>query len=138
MDVGGDEVGNVGVHGDRGVEEGDLAARGFSFREGFAGIGFIEEDLSLEVGGFDEVSVDESESADAGAGEERGCRGSGGSDAYDGNVGGGEKGLAGFADAGEEDLTGVAVVVGDGGARGGGGVDLDAGGRLLEGWDGML
>ena len=127
MDVGGDEVGNVGVHGDRGVEEGDLAARGFSFREGFAGIGFIEEDLSLEVGGFDEVSVDESESADAGAGEERGCRGSGGSDADDGDMGVGEVLLTGGADAGEEDLTGVAVMIGDE-IRAGGGVDLGAGG----------
>ena len=89
MDVGGDEVGDVGVDGDGGVEESDLAAGGFGFGEGFAGVGLVEEDLTLEVGGFDEVAVDEGEGADAGAGEEGGGGGSGGSDADDGDVGGG-------------------------------------------------
>ena len=108
-DVGGDEVGDVGVDGDGGVEEGDLAAGGFGLGEGFEGVGFVEEDLALEVGGLDEVAVDEGEGADAGAGEQRGGGGSGGSDADDGDVGGGEQLLAGGADAGEEDLAGVAV-----------------------------
>ena len=69
VDVGGDEVGDVGMDSDGGVEESDLAAGGFGFREGFAGVCFVEEDLALEVGGFDEVAVDEGESADAGAGQ---------------------------------------------------------------------
>ena len=90
VDVGGDEVGDVGVDGDGGVEEGDLAAGGFGLGEGFEGVGLVEEDLALEVGGFDEVAVDEGEGADAGAGEEGGGGGSGGSDADDGDVGGGE------------------------------------------------
>ena len=113
VDVGGDEVGDVGVDGDGGVEEGDLAAGGFGFGEGVAGVGFVEEDLALEVGGFDEVAVDEGEGADAGAGEERGGGGSRGSDADDGDVSGARQLLAGGADAGEEDLAGVAVVFGD-------------------------
>jgi hypothetical protein len=79
VDVGGDEIGDVGVDGDRGVEESNLAAGGFGLGEGFAGVGLVEEDLTLEVGGFDEVAVDEGEGADAGAGEEGGwwgrCRG---------------------------------------------------------------
>ncbi len=130
VDVGGDEVGDVGVDGDGGVEEGDFAAGGFGFGEGFAGVGFVEEDLALEVGGFDEVAVDEGESSDAGAGEEGcGC-GSGGSYADDGDVGGGEELLAGGADAREEDLAGVAVVIWD--ARG---IGLVAEERRLEGPD---
>ena len=92
VDVGGDEIGYVGVDGDGGVEEGDFAAGGFGFGEGFAGIGLVEEDLALEVGGFDEVAIDEGEGADAGAGEEGCGGGSGGSDAYDGYMGGGEEG----------------------------------------------
>ena len=112
MDVGGDEVGNVGMDSDGGVEEGDLAAGGFGLGEGVAGVGLVEEDLTLEVGGLDEVAVDEGEGADAGAGEEGcGC-GSGGSDADDGDVSRGEEVLASGSDAGEEDLAGVAVVIG--------------------------
>ena len=80
VDVGGDQVGDVGVDGDRGVEEGDFAAGGFGFGEGLAGVGLVEEDLALEVGGLDEVAVDEGEGADAGAGEERGGCGPGGSE----------------------------------------------------------
>jgi hypothetical protein len=70
VDVRGDEVADVGLDGDGGVEEGDLAAGGFGFGEGVAGVGFVKEDLALEVGGFDEVTVDEGEGADAGASEE--------------------------------------------------------------------
>jgi len=118
VDVGGDEVGDVGMDDDGGVEERDLAACGFGFGEGFAGVCFVEEDLALEVGGLDEVAVDEGESADAGAGEEGcGC-GSGGSDADDGDVGGCEQLLAGGTDAGEENLAGVAIGVDGGGDRG--------------------
>lgn len=89
VDVGGDEVGDVRVDGDVGVEEGDLASGGFGLGEGVAGVGFVEEDLALEVGWLDEVAVDEGEGADTGAGEEGGGGGSGGSDADDGDVGGG-------------------------------------------------
>jgi len=112
VDVGGDQVGYVGVDGDGGVEEGDLAAGGLGLGEGLEGVGLVEEDLPLEVGGFDEVAVDEGEGSDAGAGEERGGGCSGGSAAYDGDVGGGEEMLAMGSDAGEENLAGVAVVEG--------------------------
>lgn len=137
MDVGGDEVGDAGVDGDAGVEESDFAAGGFSFGKGVEGVGFVEEDLALEVGGFDAVAVDEGEGADAGAGEEGGCCGSGGSDTDDGDVGVGEELLAGGADAGEEDLAGVAFVVGDRGVSldaGLGRRDGLAGGRAGVGW----
>jgi hypothetical protein len=57
----------VGVHGDCGVEESDLAAGGFGFGEGFESIGLIEENLTLEIGGLNEVAVDEGECADPSA-----------------------------------------------------------------------
>jgi len=138
VDVGGDEVGDLGMDGDGGVEEGDLAAGGLGLGEGVAGVGLVEEDLALEVGGFDEVAVDEGEGADAGAGEEGGGGGSGGSYADDGYVGGAEEMLTCGSDAGEEDLAGVAVVIGDGREGRGGVADLDAGWGLFDGWDGML
>ncbi len=113
VDVGGDEIGDVGMDGDGGVEEGDLAAGGLGLWEGLEGVGLVEEDLALEVGGLDEVAVDESEGADTGTGEQRcGC-GSGGSTTDYGDVGCGEPLLTGGADSGEENLTGVAVVEGD-------------------------
>jgi hypothetical protein len=59
VDVGGDQVGDAGMDGDGGVEEGDLAAGGFGLGAGFEGVFFVEEDLALEVGGLDEVTVDE-------------------------------------------------------------------------------
>ncbi len=109
--VGWDEVGDVGVDVDAGVDAGEVAAGGFGFGEGGAGVVFVEEHLALEVGGLDEVAIDEGEAADAGAGEEAGGGGSGGSDADDGDVGSSKKLLAGFADGGEEDLAGVSVCI---------------------------
>ena len=52
------------------------------------GVGFVEEDLALQVGGLDEVAVDEGERADAGAGEKAGGGGAGGSDSDDSGVSG--------------------------------------------------
>jgi len=59
-----------------------VAAGGFGFGEGVAGVGLIEEDLALEVGRLDEVAVDEGERANAGAGEQR-CGGRAGRSAAD-------------------------------------------------------
>ena len=109
----GDEVGDVGVDVDAGVDAGEMAAGGFGFGESGAGVVFVEEHLALQVGGLDEVAVDESEPADAGAGQEAGGGCAGGSYANDGDVGAAEELLAGLADAGEEDLAGVAVLIGD-------------------------
>ena len=109
-DVGGDEIGDVGGEGDGGVGGEEFAAGGFGLGQGVAGVLLVEEDLSLEVGGLDEVAVDEGEVADAGAGEQRGGGGTGGANADDGDVGAGEGLLAAVADAGKEDLAGVAGV----------------------------
>lgn len=112
--VGWDEVGDVGGDADAGVDAGEMAAGGFGFGESGAGVVFVEEHLALEVGGLDEVAVYQGKPADASAGKEAGRGCAGGSYADDGDVGAGEELLAGFADAGEEDLAGVAVLIGDG------------------------
>ena len=65
--VAGDEVGDVCVDGDAGVELGDVAASGFGLGEAVAGVGLVEEDLPLEVGGFDKIAVDEGKRTNAGA-----------------------------------------------------------------------
>jgi len=96
---------------DGGVDAGEVAAGGFGFGEGSAGVVFVEEHLALEVGGLDEVAIDEGEVADPGARKEACGGGAGCADAHDSSVGVGEELLAGCADAGEEDLTGVAVLV---------------------------
>jgi hypothetical protein len=126
--VGGDEVGDVGVDVDAGVDAGEVAAGGFGFGEGGAGVVFVEEHLALEVGGLDEVAVDESQPADAGASQEAGGGGTGGADADDGDVGSSKELLAGFADAGEEDLAGVTVFIRKGQTGGGVGGEWVGGG----------
>ena len=70
VNIGRDEVGDDGFDLDGGVEEGDFGASGLGFGGRGRGVGFVEEDLALEVGGFDDIAVDEGEMADAGAGEE--------------------------------------------------------------------
>jgi len=111
--VGWDEVGDVGVDADAGVDAGEVAAGGFGLGKRGAGVVFIEEHLTLEVRGLDEIAVDEGEAADSGSGEEAGGGGSGGPYSYDGDVSSDEKLLAGGSDGGEEDLPGVAVCVRD-------------------------
>ena len=113
MNVGWDEVCDLRVDGYGGVEQSDLQAGGFGFGKAFPGVGLVKQDLTLEVGGFDEVSVDEGEGADASAGEQGGSGGSGGSNPDDGYVGGGEELLTGVADAGKENLAGVTILIGD-------------------------
>ena len=70
VDIAGDEVDDVGEDGDGGVETGDVAPGSFGFGESEESVLLVEEDLALEVGGLDEVAVDEGEGPDAGAGEE--------------------------------------------------------------------
>ncbi len=114
----GNQVGDVGVDANAGVDAGEVTAGGFGFGESGAGVVFIEEHLALEVGGFDEVAVDEGEMADSGTGQQArgGC--SGGADADDGDMRLAEKLLSSLADAGEEDLAGVAFLIGDGAGDG--------------------
>jgi len=64
----GDEVGDVRVEVDAGVDAGEVAAGGFGLGKGGACVVFVEEHLALEVGGLDEIAVDEGEVSDAGAG----------------------------------------------------------------------
>lgn len=64
----------------------------------------------MEVGEFDEVTIDDTDKADAGASEHLSLGGSESPTADDCDSSVGEASLSFCADAGEEDLTGVAVV----------------------------
>ena len=69
-DVGGDKVCDDGLNLNGGVDEGEVVAGGLSLGGGVLGVGFFKEDLALEVGVLDDVTVNEGEVTDAGAGEE--------------------------------------------------------------------
>ena len=87
-----------------------MAAGGFRLGQRAAGVFFVKKHLALQIGGLDEIAVDEGECSDSGAREQgSGCC-SGGTASDDSDVRGGEHVLAGRADSGEEYLTGVAVV----------------------------
>jgi hypothetical protein len=101
VDVGGNYVRDVGVDDDGGVEESDLAEGGFGLRERLEGVGLVEENLALQVGGFYEVAVNEGKGADARAGEEGSRGSSSSSDADDGDVGGSELLLTCDSDTGK-------------------------------------
>jgi len=119
---------------DGGIEEGDFATGGFGFGQGLASVGLVEEDLALEIGGFDEVAVDKSECADASTGEERGGGSSSGSHADDRDMGSGEKFLTWHTNAFKQDLAGVTISICDVfrcGFRAG--FRKAAGGRIREG-----
>ena len=85
-DVGGNKVGDLGVDLDAVVEAGDVPPGGLGFGQGGEGVFFVEQHLALQIGGLDEVTIDQGESADASAGEEAGGGGSGCSNSNDGCV----------------------------------------------------
>ena len=84
------------------------------FGQTFARVGFVEEDLALEIGRLDEVAVDEGERADAGACEQRGRGRAHGSAAHDGNMRLASLLLPAVANAREKDLARVAIFLRDG------------------------
>ncbi len=95
------------LHADAGIDGAQAALSGHGFGEGIAGVGLFEKGLPLEVGGFDEVAVDDAQFADPGADEKVGSRGADGSATDDDGAGSGEAFLAVGADAREEHLAGV-------------------------------
>ena len=107
--VGRGQIGDVGCDSGFGVDLGEAAAGSFGLGQGFSGVLFGEEHLTLEVGGLDEVAVDDGEVADAGPREQTGGSGSGGSAADEGNVSGGELLLASDTDGRKKTLPGIAI-----------------------------
>ena len=74
------------------------------------GVGLFEERLPLEVGFFDEIAIDHTESAHAGANQEVGNCCPQRSAANQGRAGRGEPLLAFFADTGEQNLPRISFV----------------------------
>ena len=90
VDIGWNQVSDGGVDRDLGVDGGDLAAGGLGLGQRGQGVGFIEQDLALQVRGLDEVAVDQREMADAGARQQRGRSRSRGAAAHHRDMAGGQ------------------------------------------------
>lgn len=109
VNVGGNEISDHSLNFDGRVEGCYFTACGLCLGQGGKGVGFVEEDLALKVGELDEVTINEDEVANAGAGQQ-GCGGrSSGSYADNGHVSLAEEVLTGGGNPGKEDLAGVAV-----------------------------
>ncbi len=118
VDVVGYEVGDMRADLDIAVETCDLSAGGLGLWSGGGGIGFVKENLALQVALLDEVAVDEDEGADTGSGKQRGRGCAGGSAADDGDCGAGKALLSFMTDGRKEHLARVAL-----GIRNGNGAD---------------
>lgn len=82
-----------------------LSREGFWKRSG--GIGFVEKGLALEIRRFDEVTIEDAQSPNAGAGKKRGSGGSDRAATDDNGTRRREPLLAGLADGLEKNLAGV-------------------------------
>jgi len=102
------EIGDEAFDGNGGVDGAKFLLSGNRFRKRIACVGFVEQRLALKVGRLDEIAVKNAETANAGAGEQSGGGSADGAAAdYDG-AGRGKALLAGFTNAGEENLARVA------------------------------
>lgn len=61
------EVGNHTFDAHAAVDGAQAALRSDGLGERFARVGFVEESLALEIGGFDEIAVDDAQRSYAGA-----------------------------------------------------------------------
>jgi len=71
--VAGAEIGHDPFDGHGRIDGAKLTLRGDGLWEDVESVGFIEERLPLQVGGLNEIAIDDPEVADAGANEEIGC-----------------------------------------------------------------
>ena len=90
LDVGVGDVGDDRLDGDGGVDEAELVGGGDGFGEGGGDVGFVVEELPLQIVELDEVAVDDADEADAGADECAGDDRAEGAAAADERAAGGE------------------------------------------------
>ena len=74
LDVSRVDVGDDRLDGDLGIGRAEFFGRGDRLGKALAGVALVEEDLALEVGPLDDVAIDDSHAADAGADEGIGRR----------------------------------------------------------------
>lgn len=108
----GGDVGDDGFDADGGVDAGEFIRGGDGLGELGAEVFFVEEDLALEVGDFDEIAIDESDESDSRADERFGEMGAEGADTTDEDAGVPEFFLSFESEAVKEDLAAVAGEVG--------------------------
>ncbi len=70
------EIGNDTFHGHGGIDGAQFAFGGDGLGEDVEGVGLVEQGLALQVRGFNEIAIDDSEVPDAGANEKIGGGGS--------------------------------------------------------------
>ena len=102
--IGRAEVGDDPFHSDAGIDGAQLLLRGNRFGQGFLGVGFIEEGLTLQVGRLDEIAVNDSQLTDASADQKTGCGSSNRTATDDDRTGGKQPFLAFRTDPGEKHL----------------------------------
>ena len=59
----GPKIGHNTLHLDAGIDRAQLLFGGHGFGQGIAGVGLVEQHLALEIGGFDEVPVNDLDGA---------------------------------------------------------------------------
>jgi hypothetical protein len=107
LHVAGMEVGHDTLDGNGRIDGVEFAFGGDGFREGIARVGFIEEDLTLQVGRLDEVTIDDAEAADAGTDKEICGRGTDRAATHNDGAGSEDTLLPLRSQAGKKDLPGV-------------------------------
>ena len=101
------EIGYDSLDGNGGIDGFELALGGDGFGEGVAGVIFIEQGLALEIGGLDEIAIEDANAADAGADQEAGAGCANGSAADDDGAGSEKALLALEAEACKKYLPGI-------------------------------
>jgi hypothetical protein len=101
------QIGDEAFDGNGGIDGFELALGGDGFGEGIAGVIFIEQGLSLEIGRLDEITIQNSNAPYAGTDEQAGGCGANGAAADDYGAGGEEALLALEAESLKKYLPGV-------------------------------
>lgn len=101
------EIGDDSLDGNGGIDGFEFALGGDGFGEGIAGVGLVEESLTLEIGRLDEIAIEDSNAADAGADQQAGRGGANSSAANDYGAGGEEALLALESEVRKKDLPGI-------------------------------
>jgi len=107
-DVGVVNVGDDGLDVNAGVDGAELASGGLGLGQVLGNVVLVEEDLALQVAGFDEVAIDQAQVADPGADKRVGQYGPQRPAAAESDVTVQEPPLTLLADAVEAHLTAVA------------------------------
>ena len=95
------------LDGDLGIERRNFSGGGDGFRQRLGSVGFVEQNLALQVAGLNVITVDDAKVSHAGARQQRSQGRAGSSATDDGDTGFRQSRLTRFADGRKEDLAGI-------------------------------